>query len=32
MQPTLIIGLGGTGAHIVSTILARFQDNLSIAH
>jgi hypothetical protein len=31
MQPTLIIGLGGTGAHVVSNILARFQDNPSTA-
>jgi len=27
MQPTLIIGLGGTGAHVVSSILARLQEN-----
>jgi hypothetical protein len=31
MQPTLIIGLGGTGAYVVSNILARFQENTATA-
>lgn len=31
MQPTLIIGLGGTGAHIVSGALAALLDNSSTA-
>lgn len=31
MQPALIIGLGGTGAHVVSNILAMFQENPSTA-
>lgn len=31
MQPTLIIGLGGTGAHVISSILARFQEDPSAA-
>ena len=31
MQPTLIIGLGGTGAHVVSNILTRLQENPSTA-
>lgn len=29
MQPTLIIGLGGTGAHVVSGTLAKLLENLS---
>lgn len=30
MRPTLIIGLGGTGVHVVSNLFVRFQENPSM--